>query len=120
MLAARSFPCAACLSMFASEPAARASTPRRSLQRVGIPSGPQRAQRTGIASLLPLSSGVSLSETPGLDSDKPSRNGRRLTLCVVRLRQLAIVERLVERLLVDAGLAGDLAQRPARARGLLG
>src|SRR5207237_6870068 len=73
----------------------------------------------GTASPLPLSSGVSLSDTPGLDSDKPSRNVRGLTLRVVRLRHLAVVERLVEGLLVDAGLAGHLAERTARARGLL-
>jgi hypothetical protein len=44
-----------------------------------------------------------------IEECQPARGASR----VVRLRHRAVVERSVERLLVDAGLAGDLAQGAA-------
>ena len=48
-----------------------------------------------------------------------SEDAARCARLAVRLRHRAVVERLVEHVVVDARLARDLAQRPARPRRLL-
>src|SRR5689334_14442042 len=63
------------------------------------------------------SSGKRSKESRASDIYEPLAHAR--LVLVVRLRHLAVVERFVERGLVHAGVARDLAQRPARAGGLL-